>query len=66
MKQRTDTEFDKFWDKVVSQKPKANVGEPGVPCKRQVLRFEITGTGDSYVPQTPKQHFRIVYFADFD
>lgn len=67
MKHRTDIEFNRFWEKVVKLSQTTGVDGPMLPGKRRVCdRYEVTGSGDNYVPLTPKEHYRIIYFATFD
>ena len=67
LKHRTDIAFTKFRDKVVKHNETVDLNEPALPRKGKVpARFDLTGAGESYVPLTVKEHYRIIYYAAFD
>ena len=63
---RNVEEFSKFWSSVMDKAAGVEVNEPILPRKRKVpITLEVgRSTGDT--PETPKDHYRQIYFEAFD
>ena len=62
----SDSEFVKFWDKVIAKQREVDVEEPTLPCRRKAPKRLEVGTGESHFPSTVKEYYRIHYFEAID
>ena len=62
---RTDAEFDKFWNQLISEVSQLDVEEPTLPRKRKMSkRFDEFASHHFY--ETPKDLYRRTYFEAYD
>ena len=62
---RTDAEFDKFWNQLISEVSQLDVEEPTLPRKRKMpKRFDEFASHHFY--ETPKDLYRRTYFEAYD
>ena len=63
---RNEAAFDLFWAKMLKKKVE-DVAEPQLPRKRRApARLDDGESSTNYIPSTPKEHFRQMYYATID
>ena len=63
---RNDDSFDLFWTKVNTFGTSKNVNEPELPRQRKLPRRLEEGASTGYFHESPKQHFKQLYFEAVD
>ena len=66
-KDRNDSSFDLFWERLMKRKNHLNAHEPKLPRKRKLPeRYEPGCTATYTFATTPKDHYKTIYFEAFD
>ena len=68
-KDRSDTSFDLFWARILQRKTTEvqDIEDPKLPRTHKApVRQEIGEQKTHYFPQTPKDHYKQIYFAAID
>ena len=65
-KGRGDIQFDMFWDVVEKERARLDIAEAVLPRKKKIpQRFE-EGSSEAFHHNTPKDHYRQIFFAAYD
>ena len=68
-KDRTDTSFSLFWAWILQRKTTEiqTIEDPKLPRKRKApVRHEVGEQDTHHFPETPKHHYRGIYFSAID
>eukprot|EP00112_Aurelia_sp_Birch-Aquarium-sp1_P015994 Seg3588.3 transcript_id=Seg3588.3/GoldUCD/mRNA.D3Y31 product="Zinc finger MYM-type protein 1" protein_id=Seg3588.3/GoldUCD/D3Y31 len=66
-KDRNDSAYHLFWERVCKRKDELNVNDPKLPRKRRLPRRLEDGSAETHhFPSTPKDHYRQIYFQALD
>ena len=63
---RTDSNFDLFWDLVLSTQKSLGVSDPVLPRQRKRPPRYEEGTAQPYFSLSPKEYFKQIYFESLD
>lgn len=65
---RTEEMFNLFWQNIIAQASKLDIGEPTLPRRRKAPRRYEVGESDSsgVTPCSPQDHYRVTYFEAID
>ena len=66
-KDRNDSAYDLFWERVCKRKDELNVNDPKLPRKRRLPRRLDDGSAETHnFPSTAIDHYFQIYFQAFD
>ena len=63
---RNETKFDDFWEKINQMAKDVDVNDPTLPRKRKAPRRYEDGDATAEFPETPKAHYRRIYYEVLD
>ena len=64
--QSDEAKFESLWRDAIDEASKLEVNEPTLPRRRKAPRNVEVGQGEGYHPETPKDHYRAIYYETLD